>query len=123
MQTFKEIFEAYGADYETTMERFMGSEETYREFLDMLFDDDNLANLGEAIESGNLDMAFEAAHTLKGVAGNMGLKRLYAAVCDMVDPLRRREQRNDYDVLYESVKTEFHEVDKLRQSLKKGERI
>ena len=83
MQTFKEIFEAYGADYETTMERFMGSEETYREFLDMLFDDDNLANLGEAIESGNLDMAFEAAHTLKGVAGNMGLKRLYAAVCDM----------------------------------------
>ena len=38
----------------------------------------------------------------------------------MVDLLRRREQRNDYDVLYESVKTEFHEVDKLRQSLKKG---
>lgn len=123
MQTFKEIFEAYGADYETTMERFMGSEETYQDFLDMLFGDDNLLNLGEAIDSGNLEMAFEAAHTLKGVAGNMGLKRLYEAVCDMVDPLRRRERRNDYHELYESIKTEFHEVDKLRQSLKERKRI
>ena len=32
--------------------------------------------------------AFEAAHTLKGVTGNMGLTPLYDAVCTIVEPLR-----------------------------------
>ena len=41
MPTFRDVFEAYGADYDTTMARFMGNEAMYLQLLDMLFQDEN----------------------------------------------------------------------------------
>ena len=80
MGGFREMFEAYGADYHSTMARFMGNEAMYIKFLDMLFKDDNLEKLGEALEKQDYEEAFSAAHTLKGVVGNMGLTPLFHAV-------------------------------------------
>jgi HPt (histidine-containing phosphotransfer) domain-containing protein len=118
---FREIFQAYGADYDATMERFMGNEALYLRLLGMLFQDDNLHKLGVALEAGDLTAAFEAAHTLKGVAGNMGLSPLYEAVCAMVEPLRARQPRSDYATLYQAVLTEFREVETLHRRLKGGD--
>ena len=61
MRGFREAFEAYGADYGATMARFMGSETMYLRLLDMLFQDKNLQKLGDAVASGDLRGAFEAA--------------------------------------------------------------
>ena len=66
-----------------------------------------------AIDSGNLEAAFDAAHTLKGVVGNMGLTPLYKAVCDIVQPLRAREEREDYPLLYQAIQKEFLKVEEL----------
>ncbi len=118
MSSFKEDFEAYGADYAATIERFLGNEAMYLRFLDMLFQDENLRQLGTALENGDIKSAFEAAHTLKGVVGNMGLTPLYRAVCDIVEPLRAKEERADYPALYKAVQTEFQRVDLLRRQLK-----
>ena len=75
MQTFKEIFEAYGADYETTMERFMGSEETYREFLDMFcLTTTTLPIWVKRLNPEILIWLFEAAHTPQGRGGEYGVK-------------------------------------------------
>ena len=120
MQNFKELFEAYGADYQDTMSRFMGNETMYLKFLKMLFQDDNLRKLVEAIDSGNLEAAFDAAHTLKGVVGNMGLTPLYKAVCDIVQPLRAREEREDYPLLYQAIQKEFLKVEELGKKLNRG---
>ncbi|MBC8569575.1 Hpt domain-containing protein [Zongyangia hominis] len=121
MKTLKEAMEAYGADYGVTMARFMGNETMYLKFLDMLFRDDNLQKLGEALQKGDLTRAFEAAHTLKGVVGNMGLTPLFRAVCAIVEPLRAGEAREDYSAMYQEVVTEFEKADELRRSLKEGE--
>ena len=121
MQGFKEMFEAYGADYQTTMTRFIGNETMYLRFLDMLFQDTNPQKLSGALESGDLTGAFEAAHTLKGVAANMGLAPLSDAVSAIVEPLRNREQRDDYLVLYRAIQVEFERADDLRRRLKGGE--
>lgn len=120
MGEFKEIFEAYGADYQTTMARFMGNEPMYLKFLDMLFRDDNLKKLGDALKQKDHEEAFAAAHTLKGVVGNMGLTPLYDAVCTLVEPLRAGEHRDDYIELYEVIQKEFERADKLRNRLKEG---
>ncbi|MEE1492805.1 MAG: hypothetical protein UGF45_12560 [Massilioclostridium sp.] len=64
MPGFKEQFEAYGADYLSTMERFLGNEGMYLRFLDMLFQDETLRQLGSALDSEEYDAAFAAAHTL-----------------------------------------------------------
>ena len=107
MRGFRDTLEAYGVDYQTTMDRFLGNETLYRSLLDRLFEDDSLQKLGGALASGDTAKAFEAAHTLKGVTGNMGLTPLYAALCTLVEPLRTGERRDDYPMLFQAVQTEF----------------
>ena len=80
MDNFKEIFAAYGVDYDATLRRFAGNMALYLRVLGMLPNDKSLEKLGAAIDSGDLDSAFEAAHTLKGVAGNLGLAPMFEAV-------------------------------------------
>ncbi|MBU3876048.1 Hpt domain-containing protein [Faecalicatena sp. AGMB00832] len=121
MSQFRTIFEAYGGDYQATMARFVNKEDMYLKFLDMLFQDDNMQKLGEALEAGNMKSAFEAAHTLKGVVGNMGLAPLFTSVCTILEPLRAGEERSDYQEMYEVIKDEFQKADDLRVQLKKGE--
>ncbi|MCI8514415.1 MAG: Hpt domain-containing protein [Lachnospiraceae bacterium] len=116
MQKFKEIFEAYGGDYQETMGRFLGNEKMYLKFLKMLFADENLAKMGEAIESGDMTKAFEAGHTIKGVSGNLGLKPLYDAVCDIVEPLRNKQEA-DYAGLYQKIREEYRRAADLRDAL------
>lgn len=123
MRDFKTIAEEYGVDYQATMERFMGNEKLYLRLLDMLFQDENLQKLGDALDSGDMTGAFEAAHTLKGVVGNMGLTLLYEAVCAIVEPLRQGLRRDDYPALYQAIQTEFEAVAELREQFKKGERV
>lgn len=118
---FKDILEAYGVDYQPTMERFMRNEKLYLKFLDMLFQDKNLQKLGEALETNNLSISFEAAHTLKGVTANMGLTPLYSAICEIIEPLRAEKQHNDYQILYQKICLEFEKVNELRQKLKEGD--
>lgn len=120
MGEFREIFEVYGADYNSTMARFMGKEAMYLKFLDMLFKDDNLEKLGTALEQQDYEAAFAAAHTLKGVVGNMGLTPLFNAVCAIVEPLRKREAPEDYNGLYQVIRTGFLQADVFRKKLKEG---
>ena len=120
MGEFRKIFEAYGADYNSTMARFMGNEAMYVKFLDMLFKDDNLEKLGTALEQQDYEAAFAAAHTLKGVVGNMGLTPLFNAVCAIVESLRKREVPEDYNVLYQIIQTGFLQADEFRKKLKEG---
>jgi len=120
MGEFREIFEVYGADYNSTMARFMGKEAMYLKFLDMLFKDDNLEKLGTALEQQDYEAAFAAAHTLKGVVGNMGLTPLFNAVCAIVESLRKREVPEDYNVLYQIIQTGSLQADEFRKKLKEG---
>ncbi len=118
MATFKEIFQNYGGDYNSTMPRFMNQEAMYLKFLDMLFKDDNLKKLNDAIQSSDLDKAFEAAHTLKGVVANMGLTPMYNAVCVIVEPLRAKRGDADYSTMLSDIEKEYDEVQKLSRLLK-----
>ncbi|MBS5062653.1 MAG: Hpt domain-containing protein [Hungatella hathewayi] len=117
MGNFKSVFEAYGGDYDVTMSRFMGKETLYMKILGMMFQDENLKKLGTAIEENDLDAAFEAAHTLKGVAGNLGLTPFYDSVCRIVEPIRNREEREDYARMYQEIQDEFSRVDGLWKEL------
>ena len=88
MPGFPECFAAYGADHRDTMARFLGSESLYLRFLDMLPQDENLRKLGAALADGDLERAFLAAHTLKGVAQNLGMDRLYKTAATLCDAVR-----------------------------------
>ena len=104
----------------STMARFIGNEAMYRKFLGMLFQDENLQKLGDALEGGDMQAAFEAAHTLKGVVGNMGLTPLYEAVCAIVEPLRAKTEV-DYAALYGAVRAQYARAEALKNDLAGGE--
>jgi HPt (histidine-containing phosphotransfer) domain-containing protein len=83
-----ESLKKYGVNIDETMKRFVNDEEFYLECMDMFFQDDSLEKLIKAIKENNNSVAFDAAHTLKGIVGNLGLEVLFEKVSTLVEELR-----------------------------------
>lgn len=120
MQSMQAVFEAYGIDYKRTMDRFMGNEEMYKRLMVMLESDKNIGALESTLKNEDLRNAFEAAHTLKGVAANMGLDPLYRVVCNIVEPLRLGEERSDYLKMYQEVRDEYDRMLEFGRALRQS---
>ena len=103
--TIKECYDAMGADYQNTLNRFP-NEAFIKKFVLKFLDDNSYANLKEAIAAGNVEEAFRAAHTLKGICLNLGLKNLYTVSSDLTEKLRGREF-DGYEALYEKVSEQY----------------
>lgn len=88
MTTTLEKLSYWGADVNQALARFLNDEELYKECLQMFKADDNFQQLGSSITDENYEQAFENAHTLKGVAGNLALTPLYTAISEIVESLR-----------------------------------
>ncbi len=95
-EKFRKQMEENGADVDTTLKRFLGKEELYLRFIKKFQDDKNLENLLEHFAKGDYEGVFESAHSLKGVAGNLGLNPVYdisAQICDLL----RGKQASEVD--------------------------
>ena len=88
--TIKECYDAMGADYQNTLNRFP-NEAFIKKFVLKFLDDNSYANLKEAIAAGNVEEAFRAAHTLKGVCLNLGFDNLYKASSAITEIFRAGE--------------------------------
>lgn len=118
MGSFKECFESYGAEYKKTMERFVHKEEFYVKILGALFQDKSMDEMAAALDQGDLSAAFRAAHSLKGMSGNLGLTFLYNAVSEIVEPLRAADQTADYGELYKKIQAEMVKTEAFYEELK-----
>ena len=114
--TIETCYQKLGGDYQDTLAR-IPAEALIRRFLGAFLKDPSFDQLCCAMDAGDRPSAFRAAHTLKGVAGNMGLTPLYNAVCELVEPLRLRERRDDYKALFQNIEEEFRKVEALRTAL------
>lgn len=47
-----------------------------------------MSQLTEAMEAGDVETAFRAAHTLKGICANLGFKSLFEVSHDITEALR-----------------------------------
>lgn len=102
MSTLTNHLAAAGADMRGALERFIGDEALYEECFRMFLEDSNFTALGCALSKKDYRAAFYAAHTLKGVAGNLGLTPLYNAICDVVESLRHQDYAH-LDIRYRAV--------------------
>ena len=80
--------EAAGIDTAQALERMMGSEALLERLLDRFLEDRNFPSLAAALECGDADGAVQAAHTLKGVCGNLSMNGLYRLFTRQVELLR-----------------------------------
>ncbi|MDD2956669.1 MAG: Hpt domain-containing protein [Oscillospiraceae bacterium] len=77
-----------GIDYEDGIARFSGHAEIYEKYLKRFPSDPEFSNLRSAMAGKDYEAAFRSAHTLKGMVGNLSIKRLYASLYDFVELLR-----------------------------------
>lgn len=73
-----ECYQAMGADYEEVFGR-LRSERLITKFVLKFPGDPSFSQLQSTLEEKNVEEAFRAAHTLKGVAQNLGFTPLYEA--------------------------------------------
>ena len=99
----------YGANVEEGLSRCLGKEDFYIRLVNMALQDPGFGNLKTAVETGNMDAAFEAAHALKGVLGNLSLTPLFTPTSEMTELLRAHK-----DAYYASyLQTILDEKDRL----------
>ena len=99
-----------GIDYDSGVERLMGNTEMYERFLQMFLDDDSFKNLDAAMQSQNYQEAFLQAHTLKGVAGNLSMEKLYQNMVLFVDMLRNGTDIPGAVKFYPEIKKEYEDT-------------
>lgn len=91
----KAILEAGGFNVDEAMKRFMNNEKLWTKFLKKFKADTSYENLVKAMEEKDQKSAFEAAHTLKGITGNLAMNRLHELVGEQTDYLR--DESSDFE--------------------------
>ena len=86
--TLLERLRQAGADTCGAVRRFAGNEGLYLKFALKFTDDLTFSQIGPALERGDWEEALRAAHTLKGVSGNLGFTELFHECDLMVRALR-----------------------------------
>lgn len=94
---FKSQLEQIGADVTTAIKRFMGNEALYAKFLMKFQQDESFAKIEQYVAEKNAEETFKAAHTLKGVAANLGLDGIAKDASDIVELFRGRSEFSDAD--------------------------
>ncbi len=83
-----EALRRWGCDIDGAMERFDDDEEMYMSFLPDIVNEPAILQLGVELNNGNVSGAFDCAHLVKGLIGNMGITPLYEIITRLVEPLR-----------------------------------
>ncbi len=85
--TIKGFYDAIGANYDDVVGRLMNDALISR-LLKKYLDDTNYSKLADNIEKGDMNEAFLAVHTLKGLALNLGFNKLGEASAALTEYLR-----------------------------------
>ena len=108
-----EALKEYGADTKEGVARCMGMEDFYLQLIETQLGDANFAKLEEALEAGDVQAAFDAAHALKGALGNLELEPLTKPVTEITERLRDAEGPVDVSDLMPVYKEELEKLKSL----------
>lgn len=97
-----EKLQSFGADTVDGLERCFGNEALYLRLVATIPEDASFDRLNQKLQAKDLDGAFEAAHALKGVLGNLSLTPLYDLAVDITEHLRSRD-----NIDYSKMMTDF----------------
>ena len=93
---------AWGADIEDALPRCLNNEAFYLRLVGKAVQEPAFDRLREALEAGDLAGAFDQAHALKGVTGNLALTPIDKPVREITEHLRSRTEM-DYQPLLSEI--------------------
>ena len=89
-----EALHDWGCNTTEALERMLDDEEFYMECLYTVVENPNFEILKKALTEKNAEKAFESAHALKGILGNVGVTPMYELIVEIVEPLRNGHWEN-----------------------------
>lgn len=106
--TIQECYQTLGGDLEKVLSR-LPSVGLVTKFITKFLEDSSFSQLCQALQNGQREEAFRAAHTLKGVCANLGFDRLMASTGKLTELLRPEgsEIPEDAALLLEDVKQDY----------------
>ena len=107
-----ETLKEYGADVNQGLTRCAGNEALYLRLVQMILTELSSETLGDALQNGDLEKAFEAAHKLKGGVCNLALTPIADPLCELTELLRNKTPGN-YGALYSRIVDKTKELSSL----------
>lgn len=103
--TLNECYRKFQGDYEGTVSRLL-TEERIRKYLGEFLEDSEFDLLESGMKNHDDKKAFMAAHTLKGLALNLGMSALAQSSSDLTEALRHG-RKPEADVLFEKCRDDY----------------
>ena len=80
-----------GLDVDSAVRRFMDDENMFLKYLLRFEKERSYSDMIEALKNKEMEKAFKAAHSFKGVCGNLSMEELYKLACRQVEILRENQ--------------------------------
>ena len=117
--TIQECYQEMGGDF-AQVEKRLPSVSLIKKFITKFLDDSSFSELCQAMQEGEREKAFRAAHTLKGVSANLSFSKLLSSVAQLTELLRPETDTipEGAEGLLEEVKRDYElTVDAIRAYL------
>jgi HPt (histidine-containing phosphotransfer) domain-containing protein len=117
----KTCYEELGGDYENVLGR-LSREQLVEKFMLKFLNDKSYSQLVETMEAHDVEEAFRAAHTLKGVCQNLSFSKLNGSSVQVTEALRA----GDYDAavqLMPQLTDDYQTVVRAIESYKASEEV
>ena len=88
MLDLNQFYQAIGSNAEETVKRLGVTEGIITKFLKKFLADTSYSDLQKALDENDTQTAFRMAHTLKGLAANLGLQVLFTKASAVTELLR-----------------------------------
>lgn len=85
------FYASVDGDYDGVKGRLL-TDERITKFVKLFFGDTTYDTLVSTLDAGDLKEAFRAAHTMKGVANDLGLRRIAGPASELADALRPNDE-------------------------------
>ena len=102
-------YESVGADYDDVLKR-LTSDALVERFAKKFLQDESFAKLKAAVEAGDAEAGFLAAHTLKGICQNLGLSNLTGPAVQICEELRGAQTVGRAPELLPSVEEQYNKI-------------
>lgn len=113
---FLKAMEPVVEDCESTLRRFVGNEGLWERFVRKFPGDQAYQNICEATAEQDVERIIREAHTLKGIAANLGFDALSQAASKMVEH-GRHDQPECFPKDLDEIRTEYDRVIEAIQQL------
>jgi HPt (histidine-containing phosphotransfer) domain-containing protein len=102
-----EFYNSLGESLEEVLER-LRMESRVTKYLGLFLSDPSFSELKTAFAGSDAKTAFRAAHTLKGVAANLGLNKLSASSSELTEDLRPGAFTANSEALLSKVEADYN---------------